>query len=192
MSRRTEISEQTITLQNGRNIVMALRIFAQDNGSNYPDAWPKNGNTANAVFLTLFKEDVLSDERIFGCPNGPFVGDGIIGQAPNFDEAVGPGENHWMLVGQQNSSVQGDTPIVFENALDTSWPPKWRHRSQSPVCGCARPRAKVLVSFNDNTARPVELREASGGLLTLPDSVLKPLALEPSGWVKVLHIEERK
>jgi hypothetical protein len=182
---------QAPALANGHAVVMALKIFAGDNKSRYPDAW-LGPTTANQVFRQLIKEDYLSDERVFGCPRSPFAPDGIVGKAPSFEQAVAPGENHWMMVADQATADPLTSPIIFENALDASWPPKWRSDGKSGVRGRVWPGGKVLIFFNDNSARFIALVKTADGLLTLPAAINHPSESVPFSALKVLDIEERK
>ena len=111
----SEKANQMKATNNCRQILMAMKAYAADHNGDYP-----RGATANAAFRELVKEGILEDERIFGSPCSPFLPDGNVGQAPDFAEAVGPGENHWMLVDGLNEKSEGMLPVVFENAVDTA------------------------------------------------------------------------
>lgn len=110
-----------------KQVIMSLKQFSKDNSSMYPDIEHSGAvsHSANQVFRRLFKEGILDDEHIFGCPGSPYVPDGHIEGGPRFEKAVAPGECHWMLLKYQTDASPGDMPLVFENALNTSWPPKW-------------------------------------------------------------------
>ena len=91
-----------------------------------------------------------------------------------------------MLVAGLSNASPGRTPLFFENALDTSWPPKWRPGFfMHHVRGRSWRGKKIVVGFNDGSIRLVPLKK-QGDYLTLPDDVLQ--GLPP---LKVLDIEER-
>lgn len=165
---------------------MCVKAWAEDHSGKYPDSIVGEKATSNMAFRELFKSDVVQDERAFRCLRSPFVPDGEIGSAPDFAKALEPGENHWMLVAGLSNESPGRTPLIFENALDTSWPPKWRPGFfMHPVRGRSWRGKKIVVGFNDGSTIPVPLKK-QGHHLTLPDDVVQ--GLPP---LKVLDIEER-
>ncbi len=147
-SRVSPKANQMKATSNCRQIIMAMKAYAADYGGEYP-----RGKTANEAFRELLKADILQDERLFGCPLSPFVPDGEIGPAPDFPKAVGPGENHWMLVDGQTDTSPAWTPLVFENALDNSWPPVWDGSPYDKVRkrGQTWKGSKIIVGLNDNS-----------------------------------------
>lgn len=116
---------QMRTVSNGKQILMALRQYAEKNGDQFPDAVGKDFKSANDVFRELFKDGALTEERIFGAPRSPFVPDDIIGDPPEFKQALVPGECHWMVLKHQTLLSHPATPILIENALSATWPPRW-------------------------------------------------------------------
>ena len=207
---------QAPALANGHDVVMAMKIFANDNCSVYPDriVVPENmanqptleggsakstptgrvtaqASNANEAFRNLFTEEIVAEEKIFGCPHSPFVPDGDTGAAPKFEQALTDGENHWAMVFGQTTSNSGTTPIIFENALDASWPPRWRGDGLENAKGRVWPGGKVLMFFNDNSARFVALTKAADGNLTLPEDFIPSLHLGGDP-LQVLDIAERK
>ena len=153
------ISRQVTQMQgvnNCRQIIISLKLHARDNGSTYPDAGleTSGGESANQVFRKLFQEKILTatKEQIFGCTNSVFVLDGDIGTAPDFAQALTPGECHWMLLKFQTDTSNGDMPVVVENALNATWPPKWDVSDQS---GNKRGRVwkgnKIIIGRNDGS-----------------------------------------
>jgi hypothetical protein len=182
-----DMAAQNHVSENGRGIILALKIWAHDNNNGkYPDSKLGEKATANMAFRELFKSDIFQDERPFGAPRSPFIPDGEMGSAPDYAKALEPGENHWMLVAGLSTNSPGRTPLLFENALDTSWPPKWRPGFFMPhVRGRSWRGGKIQVYRNDNSSFLVPLKK-QGDYLTLPDDVLQ--GLPP---LKVLDIEER-
>lgn len=139
------------------------------------------------AFRKLFKSDVVQDERVFRSERSPYIPDGEIGSAPDFSKALEPGENHWMLVAGLSNASPDRTPLFFENALDTSWPPKWLPGFfMHHVRGHSWRGKGIVVGFNDGSTLLIPLKK-QGDYLTLPDDVLEGL---PS--LKVLDIEERR
>lgn len=182
-----DLSAQSIISGQGREVLSALKIWALDHNDNYTDSDLGEKATANMAFRELFKAELLFDERPFGAPRSPFIPDGDVGSAPDCHKALQPGENHWMLVACLSTKSPGRTPLFFENALDTSWPPKWRPGFFMPhVRGRSWRGGKIQVYLNDNSSFLVPLKK-QGDYLTLPDDVLEGL---PS--LKVLDIEERR
>ena len=148
-------------VMNCKQIILSLKLYAKDNGSTYPDAGPAGASakSANQIFHRLIEERIAPDERIFGCPNSVFVPDGNLGTAPDFAQALTPGECHWMLLKFQTDSSNGDMPIVVENALNATWPPKWDVADQS---GIKRGRVwkgnKIIIGRNDGSVALEKLR----------------------------------
>ena len=156
------VENQMRGVRDCQQIIMALKSFSKDNSSMYPDAETTGGvsRTANQVFRRLFQEEILSDERIFGCPSSRLVPDGDIGAKPRFEQAVASGECHWMLLKHQTDHVHPRTPLIIENSLNADWPPKWdvsrpgiRNRGQ------AWPGRKIIIGRNDGSVALEKLRE---------------------------------
>jgi hypothetical protein len=171
---------------NLRQIIMGLKVYAADHNGEYP-----TGRTANEAFRQLVQSDIVQDERLFGCPFSPFVPDGEIGEAPDFAKAVGPGENHWMLVDGLTDSSLGDAILVFENALDTSWPPVWDGSGFDKVRkrGQAWNGTGIIIGLNDNSVMITKLKRDDTRRLTL-DPVAWKAQLNAEPPPVVLDIEE--
>lgn len=129
------------------------------------------------MFREMFAERFLEDERIFGCPQSPFMPDNKIGEAPLFSQAVAPGENHWMLLRDQTDFSVGNTPLLIENALTTTWPPRWDMTAQGePKPGRAWKNGQIIIGWNDGSVQICRL---------LPDGTLdekSPEARGPQAW----------
>ncbi|MGV3661068.1 MAG: hypothetical protein ACO1TE_12850 [Prosthecobacter sp.] len=125
-------ANQVKTVSNGRQVIIALRQYAELTGGKFPDAVGKGPKSSNDVFRELFKEGIVTDERIFTGMRSRFVPDNKIGDPPDFKEALVPGECHWMLLKHQTPQSHPDTPILIENAINASWPPRW---SELPPAG---------------------------------------------------------
>lgn len=185
------LANQTLMAGKTRRIVMAIKVWALDHDGQYPSAIvPEDRRSANAVFRELFRAGILTQEvDPFSPPESPFRADGIIGEPPDFSQAVQAGENHWMMVDGMTTASPGHYPLIFENALDGSWPPKWQPQSAGKLTrGRVWSDETILIFFNDNSGRFMKLKR-TGDHLTLPDEVLAPKGLSTVPTLKVLDIE---
>ncbi|MDI1314841.1 type II secretion system protein [Prosthecobacter sp.] len=143
-------------VNNAKQIILSLKQFSKDNNSQYPDsvANPLTGSlaqTANDAFRYMIQEQIVTDERIFGCPAG-FNPDNNIGQSPNYGQALMPGENHWAMTGNQTDTTVGNMPIVFENPVSISWPPLWNADVAGQIApGRTWPGGKIIIGRNDGS-----------------------------------------
>ncbi|WP_395751818.1 hypothetical protein [Prosthecobacter sp.] len=133
-------------------------MYARDHDATYPDKKETQFHSANQVFRELFREEIINDERIFGCTASPFNPDRDIGQAPLFDRALTQGECHWMLLKGQSRDSHPKTPIVIENSLTPGWPPKWSLNARG-TRGSAWPNRKIVIGRNDGSVAVERLRE---------------------------------
>jgi prepilin-type N-terminal cleavage/methylation domain-containing protein len=163
-----DMANQTSTSNNCRQIIMAMKIFANDNNSIYPDTYnnPQTGGmaiTSNDAFRVLIQEDIIQDERIFGAKASRFQPDGNIGTSPSFDQALQAGENHWALTQGQTTSSNGIMPLVYENPLAPSWPPQWNcDAAGQPKEGRAWRGGKIIIGRNDNSVQVEQLATKKG------------------------------
>jgi len=143
-------------VNNCKQIILSLKQFSKDNNSQYPDsvANPLTGSmaqNANDAFRFMIQEQIVTDERIFGCPAG-YNPDNNIGQAPNYGNALMPGENHWAMTGNQTDTTVGNMPIVFENPSSPSWPPLWNADVAGQIApGRTWPGGKIIIGRNDGS-----------------------------------------
>jgi hypothetical protein len=156
-------AEQMEAKNNCAQIVVALMHYAKHVGSGYPDGRLPSLKSANQVFRELFQEGIVLEERIFGCPNSMFNPDNDMGIPPNYEKVLMPGECHWMLLKHQSAASHGKTPVVIENSLNATWPPKW---DVSFWAGNKRGRAwyeesVVIIGRNDGSVSLEELRSDS-------------------------------
>lgn len=145
-------------VNNCKQIILSLKQFSKDNNSAYPDAVanPMTGGiaaTANDAFRFLVQEQIVTDERIFGCPAGyNTIDNNSIGQAPSFGQALLPGENHWAMTGNQTDTTVGNMPIVFENPIGNGWPPSWNADAAGQIKpGRTWPGGKIIIGRNDGS-----------------------------------------
>ncbi|MEY4483308.1 MAG: hypothetical protein RL693_760 [Verrucomicrobiota bacterium] len=163
----------TLAINNCKQIIISLRLYADDHDGKYPDFMVPNARNSNEAFRLLFKEGVLETESIFGCGLSPYKPDGNIGTAPDFLEAVKAGENHWAMTKGLTDAWEGSLPLVFENPSDASWPPGWNvteTKEIKAIPGRAWSGGKVIIGFNDSSIEVLELEKNKG-----PNVRLKPM-----------------
>ncbi len=185
-------SRQTSASNNCRQIIMALRLYAEEHKGAFPDEVVPGITTANGAFRELIREQIIEDERIFSAIASPFIADGNIGQHPSYLEAVSAGENHWMMIAKLRSSDPGHYPFLMENARSNMWPPTWlSDQREKPLRGRAWLRGSIIIGRIDNSVNIVRLDKREGSL-HLPESFLKPVGKPPLPDFQILDIEEKK
>lgn len=176
----------------GRRIILSLKVFAQDWKGRYPDSFIDQATTANKVFRRLIHEEILADDFIFGGEISPYHADGKIGSAPDYAKAVEPGENHWMMLGGQSLHHPPDHPLIYENALDSAWPPHWKpHSKGTMVRGRTWSAGQVLIGLNDGSVVIAKTRDPAD-TFQLPAAMQVDQSGKPWDDIKVLDIEEKK
>ncbi|WP_170156940.1 hypothetical protein [Roseimicrobium gellanilyticum] len=150
-------------VSNCRRIISALRAYAADHGGDYPDKSLANPRGSNEVFRILFKEDIVTNERIFGCPLSPFVPDGNIGDDANHAEALKAGENHWAMTAGLDDSATGYAPLVYENPAIATWPPAWNLDARGTPTRGRSWRGGVILGSNDSSVslHPLALKKGT-------------------------------
>jgi hypothetical protein len=148
------------SISNGRQIVAALRIYASDHDGKYPDAALTAPQSSNEVFRKLFTEAVLDNEMIFGCPFSPYRPDGNLGSDPDYLNAVEAGENHWAMTAGLGETAPREIPLVYENPVTASWPPRWNPSAKGTTNPGRTWSAGIIVGLNDSsvTVRKLESR----------------------------------
>jgi len=156
-------------VNNCKQIILSLKQFSKDNNSQYPDTVqnPLTGSlaqTSNDAFRFMIQEQIVTDERIFGCPAG-INPDNNIGLPPNYAQALTPGENHWAMTANQTDATFGNMPVVFENPATIVWPPQWN----ADIAGQAQagrtwPGGKIIIGRNDGSVA-VEALAGKKGLV---------------------------
>ncbi|WP_176159626.1 hypothetical protein [Prosthecobacter debontii] len=163
--------------------------WSVDHENVLPDHDLGPGATANQAFRRLLQDRLLMDEQVFSGIRSPYLADGDLGVEPDFAQAVGPGENHWMLVGHLKMNSAGNTPLFFENALSPNWPLQWRDGWNMPEIRGRTWRGTVLVYHMDGSMNAVRLDQGREGLV-LPDSAF------PFQWrtkaPKILDVEDAR
>lgn len=146
-------------LNNGKQVKLALDVFAMDHVKHYPDGettrWfdlPRP-ETSNDYFRQLFAAEVTRSERIFWIMDHRLcvdtAPDDVTGRGGAFDPAatLQPGDNGWAYVLDQTSEGDPDRPLLFDSpptAAGLNFDTKlWDDR--------------VVVIRIDSTARPERL-----------------------------------
>jgi hypothetical protein len=151
-----------------RQIIIAIRLYAADEGGAYPDSKVPTAKDSNTAFWQLFVSGAIEDERIFGCRVGPFDVDDELGFTPEFEWALEAGENHWAMTKGADDRSQDDVPLVFENPAEASWPPKWNaDAAGQPVKGRAWSSGKIVVGTNDTSVELLQLASRKGSSVPL-------------------------
>ena len=154
-------------VNNCKQIILSLKQFATKNNSMYPDSVPNpySGGlpmNSNDAFRFMIQEQIVTDERIFGCPAG-YTPNGDVGQAPAYGQALTTNENHWALTQQMTDTSAGNMPLVYENVASVSWPPQWNASFAGQVKpGRTWPGGQVIVGRNDGSAEVVDLQGKTG------------------------------
>lgn len=177
-------------IQYVREITIRLHVWASEHEGYYPDHGKDlTSLTSNEVFRELIRHDPTMNESIFGCPGSRFMPDKHIGVAPDYDQALIAGENHWaMSAGLRLTKSRVRLPLIFENPVDATWPPRWRADSiGKPLPGRANYGGKVIVGFNDGGAELVELQQI-GDRMHLPLHIYALHKKSPLPILKVLNI----
>jgi hypothetical protein len=83
-------------------------------------------------------------------------------------------------------------PLVFENPVETSWPPKWNADAAGrPVAGRAWGGGKIIVGRNDGSVEVIKLESSSGAAVgpRLLENGKDPFSLASDGEPqKILNI----
>ena len=161
-------------VSNAKQIIIALKQFAAQNNSQYPDsvATAAGGGatggsmaaSSNDAFRNMIMEGVVTDERIFGCPAGFNSKDNnSLGTAPGYGQALLPGENHWAMTQGQTDTSVGNMPMVFENPISQAWPPQWNvDRAGQIAPGRTWVGGQIIVGRNDGSVEVINLNAKKG------------------------------
>jgi hypothetical protein len=148
---------------NCRQILMTLMAYAGDHDGHYPE-----GETANDAFRELFKAGLWDDERAFTVSLSPYEPDNNIGEAPAFEQALKPGENHWAMTRGLTDEASGNAPLIFENPTQASWPPVWNaDLAGKKEPGRAWKSGKIVIGRNDGSVAAEPLSSDRGPAVSL-------------------------
>jgi prepilin-type N-terminal cleavage/methylation domain-containing protein len=164
-----EKGQITKSIANCRQIILSIRLYAADEGGRYPDQDSTNpATTANIAFRNLIKAGSLEDEKIFGCGASKYNPDGNIGTAPEYDEAVKAGENHWMMTGDLNDSTSGGIPLVYENSVALGTDPTWNaDAGGKSIRGRTWSGGKIIIGTNDTSVALMKCEATKGSSVHL-------------------------
>jgi hypothetical protein len=157
---------------NVRSIIVSLKTNALERDGSYTD---RDSITANQAFRKLFVREGLrnadgfrEDEHIFGSLNSPFIPDGDIGTAPDYAQALMPGECHWCISKGLFDNRDGNAPQIFENPNGHTWPPVWNcDVANQPVPGRAQGGCYIIIGRNDGSINLERLASAKGTHVSL-------------------------
>lgn len=112
------------TAKTGKAIYNWMQAYANENEQRFPETQ----STANEAFRQLFVKRYLTEEAGFAISNDPWLNnapggnkkpDNDIGQEPNFEQALQPGECSWAYVNNQDAASDSQLPLMA-NAFSES------------------------------------------------------------------------
>lgn len=166
-----ESGQITKSIANCRQIIIAIRIYAEDHDGAYPDAIVPFATDSNTVFRQLIIEGALEEEKIFGAGASRYTPDGDIGSAPDYARALQPGENHWAMTKGLSDGAPGGIPLVYENPVQATWPPTWNaSMAGRSVKGRSLSGGKVIIGTNDTSVELMRLTSSKGTSVPLKPS----------------------
>jgi hypothetical protein len=120
-----------------------------------------------------------------------FKPDNVIGKAPDFADAVKPGENHWAMTVDLTDSYSGSIPLVYENPVNPTWPAKWLTPVEDAKSkGSAWVDGTVVVGLNDSSVRAMKLLPGKGTPVGLErDPQTGKEIFDPSARQTILDVE---
>jgi len=107
---------QTYAINNARQVIMALKLYAADNDGLYPDTNLSQVSDSNTVFDELIQEGIVTGERLFGSPRSIYQPDEDLGTPLT----AGRDQVHWAFVMGRGDDSEGDSALVFENPIAVS------------------------------------------------------------------------
>ena len=151
----------TATLSHLKDIDTALFQYAVDNNGRLPFA-DKDGRAfanSNEAFRVLFQEGYLrpDDESLFEVPFSPAQIDNYTGQAPDYVEALKPGECHWAMV--KGGRYDDPGPLVWENSVSGGWNPVWDPTLKMDKPGRTWSGARIIVLTQGHALKPYKLAD---------------------------------
>ena len=168
-----------------KQIILSLRQYSYVHEDEYPDGQKREFHSANEVFRELFKDGIVTDESIFGCPTSRFCPDNELGSPPDFAKCLQPGECHWMVLKHRSLATHPRAPVLIENSLTASWPPKWSLETNA-IRGRSWPGQRIIIGRNDGTVSLERLNE-DGTIDWHSESNLGP---DGKSWIDSLSPEQ--
>jgi len=185
---------QTVGINNCRAIIVGMRLYSADNPDDaIPGApLPPPPRSSNEYFRKLIIAESV-DEMIFGCLYSIFQPDGKIGAAPDYREALKPGENHWAMTWGLTDASPVRVPLVFENPSVASWPPKWNaDLAGMNKRGRTWSGGKVIVSFNDGSVNLQTVEDGKGPRPLKPNSDGTPIFSPADSAFPILDVQDKE
>jgi len=93
---------QSIAINNSRQIQLALKLFAYDHEGVYPDAAMTGVTNSNIVFDELIEAGIVTSEQIFGAPWSRYPDRNLATPLASLDDQV-----HWAYVLDRNAKSNG-------------------------------------------------------------------------------------
>ena len=185
-------ANQAATADNCRQILVALKLYANDHDGNYPDVDESESMTSNDAFALLIREGFLKDERIFGAKSSKYYPDNDIGDPPNYPKVLEAGENHWAMTKDVTSNSAQKLPLIFENPAAAGWPPAWNcDAARKMEKGRAWLGGKIVVGFDEGGVEIIRLESAKGSQVgPKPDADGKNVFTRAAPVMEILDIEE--
>lgn len=167
LSKFQERGNITKGISNARQIILALKLYASDHGSSYPDSASTDGegteaSDANTAFRQLFIEETIDSEAIFGCPISPYNPDGTIGSDDQKTQALEQKENHWMMTKGLSDSASGSIPLIMENSITAEWNPQWDNNLKGQPRRGRAWSTGIIIGLNDGSAQIMPLASKKG------------------------------
>lgn len=194
-------ANQAKAINNLRQVLISLRLYAADHNGKYPDAALPDAQTSNEVFRELLLSETMNDEMIFGCPSRIGSPDGNIGKPLDPLQMLRPGENHWAMTRGLDMNSSANIPLAYDNPATATWPPLWVPEDWSKYIpgtpfnnpGMAWSGNKIIVGLNDSSVVMLPLVATKGSHLTLkPRADGTPIFPMLSFPVSVLNIDTGK
>ena len=160
-TRPAETSRVTATLCHLKDIDTALFQYAGDNNDRLPFA-DKTGRAfanSNEAFRVLFREGYLKPdaESAFEVTPSPAQIDNYTGEAPDYSDALKPGECHWAIV--KAGRYEDPGPLVWENSVSGGWNPVWDPTLEFDKPGRTWSGARIIVLTNGHALKPYKLAD---------------------------------
>ncbi|HSI61961.1 MAG TPA: hypothetical protein VLE43_02550 [Candidatus Saccharimonadia bacterium] len=157
-----EVGNISKGMSNCRQVSNLLQMYATDHNGKYPDSVLGNPQTSNEVFRVLYKEEYVDSEFSFGCPFSPYRSDGDLGPAPDYARALEANENHWAMTAGLSKDSPGGIPLVYENPVTASWPPRWNASAKGTATRGRAWSKGVIIGLNDGSMHLKKLDSSRG------------------------------
>jgi hypothetical protein len=157
-----EVGNIAMSVTRCREVSELLQRYAADHDGKYPDFTLGNPQTSNEAFRVLFKEGYVDSEFSFNCPFSPYRSDGELGPAPEYARALEANENHWALTAGLSKSSPGGIPLVYENPVTASWPPRWNASAKGSATRGRAWSKGVIIGLNDGSVHLKKLDSSRG------------------------------